>query len=183
MCDLYLSLEIEICMFLDLSAHLERIGTELTQSRSNWGSPHLANGHSNESSERSLDLPPGSIVDPHQQLLMVLSNVGYCKDELCYELYNKYKHIWSHSRLVNFTRTLLSLLSSYLESFCVYSNNILYSMLSVSGHIKVRVSWQSLQCATQLYLRCRDLFETRTIKNYSSFKNRNYVLNFLSNFY
>ncbi|CAO2834080.1 unnamed protein product [Amaranthus hypochondriacus] len=84
--------------FLDFAAHLERIGTELTQSRSNWGSPHLANGHSNESSERSLDLPPGSIVDPHQQLLMVLSNVGYCKDELCYELYNKYKHIWSHSR-------------------------------------------------------------------------------------
>ncbi|XP_048499884.1 exocyst complex component SEC5A isoform X2 [Beta vulgaris subsp. vulgaris] len=84
--------------FLDFAGHLERIGTELAQSRSNRGSPYLPNGHSDEALERSLDLPPGSVVDPHQQLLMVLSNVGYCKDELCYELYNKYKHIWSYSR-------------------------------------------------------------------------------------
>ncbi|XP_021771596.1 exocyst complex component SEC5A-like [Chenopodium quinoa] len=84
--------------FLDFAGHLERIGTELTQSRSNRESSYLPNGHSFENSEMSLDLMPGSVVDPHQQLLMVLSNVGYCKDELCYELYNKYKHIWSHSR-------------------------------------------------------------------------------------
>uniref|UniRef100_A0A803LHX8 Exocyst complex component SEC5 n=1 Tax=Chenopodium quinoa TaxID=63459 RepID=A0A803LHX8_CHEQI len=84
--------------FLDFAGHLERIGTELTQSRSNRESLYLPNGHSFENSEKSLDLMPGSVVDPHQQLLMVLSNVGYCKDELCYELYNKYKHIWSHSR-------------------------------------------------------------------------------------
>ncbi|KAL2900854.1 Exocyst complex component SEC5A [Bienertia sinuspersici] len=84
--------------FLDFAGHLERIGSELTQSRSNRGSPYLSNGHSYETLERSLDLSPGSIVDPHQQLLMVLSNVGYCKDELCHELYSKYRHIWSHAR-------------------------------------------------------------------------------------
>lgn len=84
--------------FLDFAGHLERIGSELSQSGSNRGSPHLPNCHSSEPTERSFDLPPGSVVDPHQQLLMVLSNIGYCKDELCYELYNKYKHIWSHSR-------------------------------------------------------------------------------------
>ncbi|KAL9243691.1 hypothetical protein vseg_017548 [Gypsophila vaccaria] len=84
--------------FLDFAGHLERIGSELSQSRSNRGSPHLLNGHSYDKSELSLDLSPGSVIDPHQRLLMVLSNVGYCKDELCYELYNKYKHIWSHSR-------------------------------------------------------------------------------------
>ncbi|KAJ8446043.1 hypothetical protein Cgig2_017545 [Carnegiea gigantea] len=84
--------------FLDFAGHLERIGSEVSQSRSNRGSPHLANGHSFEHFERSFDLPPGSVVDPHQQLLMVLSNIGYCKDELCHELYNKYRHIWSRFR-------------------------------------------------------------------------------------
>lgn len=77
--------------FLDFAGHLERIGSEVSQSRSD-------NGLSLEPSDRSVDLPLGSIVDPHQQLLMVLSNIGYCKDELCHELYNKYKHIWSRSR-------------------------------------------------------------------------------------
>lgn len=103
-------------MFLDLVAHLERIGAELTQSRSTGGTSYLPNGHSNEPLESSLDLPPGSVVDPHQQLLMVLSNVGYCKDELCYELYNKYKHIWSHSRLVIISCT--SRLSFKLAILC-----------------------------------------------------------------
>ncbi|KAK9757410.1 hypothetical protein RND81_01G161000 [Saponaria officinalis] len=84
--------------FLDFAGHLERIGSELSQSRSSRDSPHLLNGHSYENPESSSDLSPGSVIDPHQRLLMVLSNVGYCKDELCYELYNKYKHIWSHAR-------------------------------------------------------------------------------------
>lgn len=84
--------------FLDFAGHLERIGSEVSQSRSSRGSPHLANGHSFEPFERSFDLAPGSVVDPHQQLLMVLSNIGYCKDELCHELYNKYRHIWSRFR-------------------------------------------------------------------------------------
>ena len=31
---------------------------------------------------------------------MVLSNIGYCKDELASELYNKFKYTWLQSRLV-----------------------------------------------------------------------------------
>ncbi|GAB2209630.1 hypothetical protein Drorol1_Dr00026850 [Drosera rotundifolia] len=84
--------------FLNFAGHLERIGSELAQNRSCIGSPQIPNGDSYESLDRSLDLPSGSINDPHQQLLMVLSNIGCCKDELAYELCNKYKHIWSQSR-------------------------------------------------------------------------------------
>lgn len=40
----------------------------------------------------------GSINDPHQQLLMVLSNIGFCKDDLSREMYNKYNHVWLQAR-------------------------------------------------------------------------------------
>lgn len=36
----------------------------------------------------------------HKKLLIVLSNIGFCKDELSHGLYNKYKHIWLQYRLV-----------------------------------------------------------------------------------
>ncbi|GMH01031.1 hypothetical protein Nepgr_002870 [Nepenthes gracilis] len=84
--------------FLDFSGLLERIGVELAQNRSSRGSSCLLNGYSHEQLEWSLDYPPGSVIDTHQKLLMVLSNIGYCKDELSYEQYNKYRHVWSHSR-------------------------------------------------------------------------------------
>ncbi|KAA8546559.1 hypothetical protein F0562_002702 [Nyssa sinensis] len=83
---------------LDFAGHLEHIGSELAQNRSNKDSLHLQNGYSHEPHEKSSDPLPGSVVDPHQQLLMVLSNIGYCKDELSRELYKKYKHIWLQSR-------------------------------------------------------------------------------------
>ncbi|KAF8405905.1 hypothetical protein HHK36_007983 [Tetracentron sinense] len=84
--------------FLDFAGHLERIGGELTEDRSNKGSP-LQHGYSLEPEGKTYGLNPGSVVvDPHQQLLIVLSNVGYCKDELSSELYNKYKHTWLQSR-------------------------------------------------------------------------------------
>ncbi|KAA8537891.1 hypothetical protein F0562_027529 [Nyssa sinensis] len=83
---------------LDFAGHLEHLGGELAQNRSNKESPHLQNGYSDEPQEKSSDPLPGSVIDPHQQLLMVLSNIGYCKDELSRELYNKYKHIWLQSR-------------------------------------------------------------------------------------
>lgn len=35
-----------------------------------------------------------AVGDSHKKLLIVLSNIGYCKDELCHGLYDKYKHIW-----------------------------------------------------------------------------------------
>lgn len=83
---------------LDFAGHLEHIGSELTQNRSDIGSLHFQNGYSHEPAEKSDDPLPGSIVDPHQKLLMVLSNIGYCKDELAQELYGKYKNIWLQSR-------------------------------------------------------------------------------------
>ncbi|KAL8167274.1 hypothetical protein V2J09_008773 [Rumex salicifolius] len=84
--------------FLDLCGHLERIGNDVTQNKSRHGTPRLANDYNLGSQESSSDLLQGSIIDPHQRLLMVLSNIGYCKDELFYELYNKYKRVWSQSR-------------------------------------------------------------------------------------
>ncbi|KAL8171929.1 LOW QUALITY PROTEIN: hypothetical protein V2J09_023733 [Rumex salicifolius] len=74
--------------FLDLSGHLERIGNELAQNKASNGIP---NGYSYESH----DLLPGSVVDSHQKLLIVLS---YCKEELSNELHNKYKGLWAQSR-------------------------------------------------------------------------------------
>ncbi|XP_011659117.1 exocyst complex component SEC5A isoform X2 [Cucumis sativus] len=84
--------------FLDFAGHLENIGSGLTH-KQNKDSPHLQNGFSHELQEKLLLDVPGSLVNPHQQLLIVLSNIGFCKDELSCELYGKYKHIWSHSRI------------------------------------------------------------------------------------
>jgi exocyst complex component 2 len=80
------------------SGHLEQIGSELALNKSSKESLHLQNGYSHESEEKSSSDLEGSIVDSHQQLLLVLSNIGYCKDELSYELFNKYRTIWSQSR-------------------------------------------------------------------------------------
>lgn len=80
--------------FLDFAGHLERIGVELAQNKSGKESPYLQNGYSNELEENSSTDLPGSA---HQRLLIVLSNIGYCKDELSYELNNKYRQIWLQS--------------------------------------------------------------------------------------
>eukprot|EP00258_Populus_trichocarpa_P041772 XP_024457791.1 exocyst complex component SEC5A isoform X2 [Populus trichocarpa] len=84
--------------FLYFAGHLEQIGSELALNKSSKESLHLQNGYSHESEEKSSSDLEGSIVDSHQQLLLVLSNIGYCKDELSYELFNKYRTIWSQSR-------------------------------------------------------------------------------------
>ncbi|XP_021903617.1 exocyst complex component SEC5A-like isoform X2 [Carica papaya] len=84
--------------FLDFAAHLEHIATELAPNKSSNESTHLQNGYSYEGEEASSVDLPGSVVNPHQRLLIVLSNIGYCKDELSSELYNKYSHIWLQSR-------------------------------------------------------------------------------------
>ncbi|XP_021283589.1 exocyst complex component SEC5A-like [Herrania umbratica] len=84
--------------FLDFAGHLEHIGSELAQNKSIKESLHLQNGYSHEPENKLSSDLPGSVVDPHQRLLIVLSNIGYCKDELSSELYNKYKCIWLQSR-------------------------------------------------------------------------------------
>lgn len=86
-----------IC-FHHVSAHLEQIGADLSQSTSkqeNW-----KNGYSDHHQEVPSANAYGSVVDPHRRLLMVLSNIGYCKDELASELYKKFKYTWLQSRLV-----------------------------------------------------------------------------------
>ncbi|KAL6125479.1 hypothetical protein ACLB2K_073536 [Fragaria x ananassa] len=83
---------------LDFAGHLERIGSELAQNRSGKGSSHVENGYSQNLEDNLIFDLMGSVVGPHQKLLIVLSNIGYCKDELSYELYNNYKHIWLQSR-------------------------------------------------------------------------------------
>ncbi|KAK9069654.1 hypothetical protein SSX86_011558 [Deinandra increscens subsp. villosa] len=73
---------------LDFAGHLEQIGSELGQNIENSS---FQNGYPEEN---SIDPLPGSITNPHQQLLMVLSNLGFCKDDLSHEMHRKYKHIW-----------------------------------------------------------------------------------------
>lgn len=80
-----------------MSGSLERIGFELGQHRSDEEGSQLPNGYTHELENAPSGLR-GGVIDPHQQLLIVLSNIGYCKDELSYELYDKYRHIWQHSR-------------------------------------------------------------------------------------
>ncbi|KAL5195391.1 Exocyst complex component SEC5A [Glycine soja] len=83
--------------FLDFAGSLERIGFELGQHRTDEEGSQLPNGYTHELENAPSGLH-GGVIDPHQQLLTVLSNIGYCKDELSYELYDKYRHIWQHSR-------------------------------------------------------------------------------------
>ncbi|OIW06565.1 hypothetical protein TanjilG_03959 [Lupinus angustifolius] len=84
--------------FLDFAGNLERIGVDLGQHRSYTEDSQLSNGYAHELEENAPTDLQGGVTDPHQQLLIVLSNIGYCKDELSYELYDKYRHIWQHSR-------------------------------------------------------------------------------------
>ncbi|KAG8660597.1 hypothetical protein MANES_02G178800v8 [Manihot esculenta] len=99
--------------FLDFAGHLEEIGIELVQNKSSKETLHLQNGYTHESEDKlSLNIP-GSVVNSHQQLLIVLSNIGYCKDELAYELYKKYKSIWHQSREKEDDGDILDLVMSF----------------------------------------------------------------------
>lgn len=68
---------------------------QFTPSREN---SFLPNGYSHEFEENVSSDLHGGVSDPHQQFLIVLSNIGYCKDELSHELYGKYEHVWLSSR-------------------------------------------------------------------------------------
>ncbi|KAG8064457.1 hypothetical protein GUJ93_ZPchr0004g39462 [Zizania palustris] len=83
--------------FLDFAGYLERFGGELAQSRSNKENNHAQNGYANGTDRETAG--PGSMDGHlHRKLLVVLSNIGYCKVELSDELYTKYRHIWSPVR-------------------------------------------------------------------------------------
>lgn len=76
---------------------LERIGSELSQD--NRDVSRLQNGTLTEYSENPKGVQEGAVVgDSHQKLLVVLSNIGYCKDHIARELYQKYRHVWVQQR-------------------------------------------------------------------------------------
>ncbi|XP_023748778.1 exocyst complex component SEC5A isoform X2 [Lactuca sativa] len=84
---------------LDFAGYLEQIGSEIGQNILNKENSSFQNGHHVDDVEESSSDPlPGSITHPHQKLLMVLSNLGFCKDDLSREMHDKYKHIWMQSR-------------------------------------------------------------------------------------
>ncbi|XP_040379241.1 exocyst complex component SEC5A-like [Oryza brachyantha] len=78
--------------FLDFASYLERFGGELAQGRSNKENNHTQNGYANGIDRETYASMDG---DLYKKLLVVLSNIGYCKAELSDELYTKYRHIWS----------------------------------------------------------------------------------------
>lgn len=89
----------------NVSGCLERIGTELSQKRSSKKNSHLQNGYMHSLEKESSILYGGraAAYDFHKKLLIVLSNIGYCKDELSHGLYSRYKHIWLQYRYtINF---------------------------------------------------------------------------------
>ncbi|XP_074568127.1 exocyst complex component SEC5A-like [Curcuma longa] len=87
--------------FLGFAGYLERIGSELSQQRSNKENNPLQNGYLHNI-EKELSISDGgcaaSLFDFHRKLLIVLSNIGYCKDELSHGLYSRYKHVWLQHR-------------------------------------------------------------------------------------
>ncbi|KAH9321769.1 hypothetical protein KI387_016408, partial [Taxus chinensis] len=86
--------------FLEFTGSLEKIASELSQSRSKNDATALQNGYSQVFGDKFTGLQPGiEISNTHQKLLMVLSNIGFCKNELLPELSNKYKIIWADSSL------------------------------------------------------------------------------------
>ncbi|XP_008784153.2 exocyst complex component SEC5A-like isoform X2 [Phoenix dactylifera] len=86
--------------FLDFAGYIERIGGEISQSKSNKESNHLQNGYVDglDGESSSIRVGGDAAADSHRKLLIVLSNIGYCKDELSHSLYDKYKHIWLQYR-------------------------------------------------------------------------------------
>ncbi|KAJ9552767.1 hypothetical protein OSB04_016812 [Centaurea solstitialis] len=83
---------------LGFAGHMENIGSELGQLISNKGIPPFQDGWPPVVEDNSLHHRRGCITDPHQKLLMVLSNIGFAKDDLFREMYNKYKHVWLQAR-------------------------------------------------------------------------------------
>jgi len=84
--------------FLDFSGYLEKLGEDLAQNRLNRANSHQQKGYLVGSDGLSDFHSRLAVTDSHKRILMILSNIGYCKDELCDELYRKYMHIWLQPR-------------------------------------------------------------------------------------
>ncbi|KAL0365954.1 UNVERIFIED_CONTAM: Exocyst complex component SEC5A [Sesamum radiatum] len=123
---------------LDFAGHLEHIGSKLTQNKSNLGSMHFQNGysHSHEAAERSVDPVPGSIIDPHLKLLMVLSNIGYCRDELAHEL----GKVDEDSDIQDLVMSYSGLEEKVLEQYTLAKTNLIRSA-AVNYLLDAGVQW------------------------------------------
>ncbi|CAI9116547.1 OLC1v1017724C2 [Oldenlandia corymbosa var. corymbosa] len=132
---------------LGFAGHLEQLGSELNQTKSTKESPMYQNGYSHEFQEKPFDPLPGSVTDPHQQLLMVLSNIGYCKDELARELHRKYRHIWLTSREKDEDTDMQDLIMSFsgleekvLELYTLPKTNLIRTA-AVSYLLDAGIQW------------------------------------------
>lgn len=86
--------------FLEFAGSLEKIAVDFSQIRGKNDSTAFENGHSQILGSKFTGLQPGvEITSQHQKLLMVLSNIGFCKNQLLPELSNKYKLIWEDTSL------------------------------------------------------------------------------------
>ncbi|CAN4095151.1 unnamed protein product [Withania somnifera] len=108
---------------------------------------HFQNGHA-EPEAKSLDPLPGSIVDPHRQLLMVVSNIGFFKDELAHELYSKYRKTWMQSRgkdeedgdMQDLVTSFSGLEENVLEQYTLAKTN-LFRTAAVNYLLEAGVQW------------------------------------------
>lgn len=58
----------------------------------------LETGPEQPGQERFMGLIAGlEVTSPHQRLLMVLSNTGFCNSVLLPDLSRKYQHVWSYA--------------------------------------------------------------------------------------
>ncbi|CAM6036958.1 unnamed protein product [Sphagnum compactum] len=81
--------------FLTLAENLEKLAYELSRAPplDDGLGPGEQAGH-----DKFMGLIAGvEVTSPHQRLLMVLSNTGFCNSLLLPELSRKYQHVWSYS--------------------------------------------------------------------------------------
>lgn len=124
--------------FLDFAGHLEQIAKELSQANSNKEG-HFQNGflHGYEGELHWFN-SGGPVTDSHKRLLIVLSNIGYFKDELARGLYTKYMHIWLTFReRVEQNTDIRDLVSSFsaleekvLENYTYTKSNVIRTAAS-----------------------------------------------------
>ncbi|KAJ3675136.1 hypothetical protein LUZ60_004178 [Juncus effusus] len=117
--------------FLDFAGYLERLGGEvLAQSnKSSKEQNGYMHGLEREVSPKGI----GEVtVDSHKKLLIVLSNIGYCKDELSSDLYSKYKKIWVWERddsgdMRDLTTSFSALEEKVLQQYTLAKSNMMRS--------------------------------------------------------
>ncbi|XP_020579971.1 exocyst complex component SEC5A-like isoform X2 [Phalaenopsis equestris] len=138
--------------FLDFAGYLERIGIEVSQAKSNKEDGHFQNGflYGYGGELRGVH-SGGAVVDSHKRLLIVLSNIGYCKDELARGLYTKYMHIWSTYRERSEQNTdVRDLVSSFsaleekvLENYTYAKSNLIRTAAALNYLLDSGIQWGS----------------------------------------